>query len=511
MKTKDHRPVLELIVCFAIGIVASQHANLSLSYLFGLVVVVLILISMARGQKIVALLIVVLFCFLGMLRVQTHQQQHKHDIDHVARFFYGENVRLVGIVDSDIQQRDFHKSKKTTFTLAVKKIEEKWGWRKRTGKTLVNVFRPLEIAYGDLITIEGKLHRPFNFSSEKSFSYPKYLEHRGIRWVLSVKKSAEINVMKKGQGSPVKALALSLRNHLCSVFTQYLTPSEAGIMQAVILGDRTHIPKHVRELFVRTGTAHILAISGLHVGIVTFLFLLFWKLFPLKRKAYLSLTIILLIAYCFISGGRPSVIRATIMAVVLLGSFVFERESDTLNALAIAAFMILLWNPFYIYDIGFQLSFGCVLSIVLLRSKIQQILESVWPKNISQAMSVSMSVCLGSAGLIAYYFQIFTPVSVIANLLIVPLLGVIVALGFGLMISSHIFGGLAVSFASCIKVGLNLTVGATFLLDKLPLAHFFLKSVTIWQVGAYYLFLGLIFIIPFKRIMLRLGLIRIRI
>ena len=132
----------------------------------------------------------------------------------------------------------------------------------------------------------------------------------------------------------------------------------------MILGDRSKIPSGLRSLFIQTGTMHILAISGLHIGIVAFILDLLLKALRIRRRLRFSAIILLLVFYCLLTGARPSVIRATIMAIVLLAGFLLRRENQISHSLALAGLIILIANPRQLFNLGFQLSFLSVISIV---------------------------------------------------------------------------------------------------------------------------------------------------
>ncbi|MDP8212206.1 MAG: ComEC/Rec2 family competence protein, partial [Candidatus Zapsychrus exili] len=290
------------------------------------------------------------------------------------------------------------------------------------------------------------------------------------------------------KANPIRRASLNLRNNLKKVLEDNLTENESGIMKAVLLGSRSQIKKHIRELFAQTGTAHILAISGLHIGIVAALFLVFIKMFPFSRRLQIFITIFLLVVYSFLTGGRPSVIRATIIAVVFLFQFILEKESDALNTLALAAFAILFVNPLNIFDVGFQLSFVCVSSIIFLTPIIKEVILKIFDshKRIVQSLSMSISVWIGVLGLVAYYFNIISPITVLANLIVIPLISLIVALGFGLLIVGSLLPSAVFMFAICIKISLNALIVFVFLLSKSPFAYFYIKDVSLWTVWVYY-------------------------
>jgi len=387
------------------------------------------------------------------------------------------------------------------------KVKAPWGWEDKNGKLLVQVFRKEDLAYGSQIIIKGKLHKPYNFSRENKFSYKEYLGRREIHYILSVKKAYEVVILSKDNGYFVKEVSLRIRNFLKRKLEKELSFNEAAIMAAILLGDRANIPKHVRELFVRTGTVHILAISGLHVSIVAGLILLLLKVFPTRRSFQFIFAAILIVCYAFITGGRPSVIRATIMTVVFLFSFVVERETESINTMCFAAFAILLHNPLCLFDIGFQLSFVCVFSILMLSPKIEAAIDVVSSSDkhsffriIKRSFSVSLAVWFGVAGMIAYYFNIITPITVFANLIVVPLMSVIVALGCFLLLSAFIAPLFSGFFAACIKTVLNLMVGTIFVFDKIPYSYIMLNDVSVWLPVIYYSLILVAFFLPFPYI-----------
>jgi competence protein ComEC len=240
---------------------------------------------------------------------------------------------------------------------------------------------------------------------------------------------------------------------------------------------------------------HILAISGFNVGIVIFIVLILLKFLRISRIPRVILTILFIIIYAIITGSQPSVIRASIMAIVILIGILLQRESDIYNSVSFAAIIILMLNPKALFDVGFQLSFLSVISIVWLEPKIEKpILKLFNSKSkalilVVRSLSVSLAAWLGVAGLVLYYFSIFSPVTILANLFIVPFSSLIVALGFCLIILGGIFPAIAFIFSGSLKLCLDFLVYAVWLFHRLPASFFYLRPITIYQVLGYYLIL----------------------
>ncbi len=488
-----HRPLVSIALFFGLGIFIDRYMHFPFWLLASVGVLSvgggLVFINRKRWSSVfIAGSLVV----LGALCSQNYQYIPKEHVYHIAKYYRKTPVTIEGVVASDVQKRNFFKGKKTIFELRVTRLKGRWGWQRKTGKVLATVFRDADVFYGDKITLEGKLYWPFNFSSDSKFSYRDYLRARQIRLLFNVAKNGNVEVIKSNSGNPIQAGSIRLKNRLSKIYNDNLSEIEAGLMQALILGDRYDIPRYITDLFVETGTAHILAISGFNVGIVAALIFLVLRILPIGRKAQYVITILLLIAYAFLTGLKPPVVRATIMAAIFIASYLIEREADPVNSLALAALIILTGNPLNLFDIGFQLSFVSVLAIILYYSfALDAILRlSQWFSRqpflfLTQSMAVSLVAWLGVAGLIAYYFHIVTPVTILANLIVIPLISMITALGLGLLAVAAV-PWCPLAFAFCIKFLLNVTVGFIYLFSQIPGSCIRFSNVSLWQVVVYY-------------------------
>jgi len=494
LSQQSHRPFFFISFFFALGIILSKTVKMPFGRVLLLSVLILFFGFWFRNQRRAAVLFMFIgIVFAGAIYSKSYTFFPKNHISSVARFYRGKIVSVRGIVISDIEKKKLFTYSKTKFVIEVRELKTKWGWKKKSGKLLVNIFREEDLHYGDYLFLEGKLHRPFEEKQKNSFSYRKFLERKSIFHILSVKKDGIISLEDSGGGNFFRRVAFNLRGDLKEIFLENLSKNEAYLMQAVILGDRCNIPKHIKAIFENTGVAHILAISGLHLGIVGFVIFLFLKMLPIPRRGRYFATICLLIFYSFLAGGRPSVVRATIMAVVFLMSFIVEREGNSFNTLGFASLLILLMNPLNLFDVGFQLSFISVFAIIFLYPKFMNMFKKLFsdkqPRIIRyflQSFAISLSSYLGVAGLIVYYFQIVTPIALVANLIVVPLITAIVALGVGVLFVGAVFPPAVFLFANCIKVLLNLMVSSIFLFVQIPGAYFRVRDAPLWGVLLYY-------------------------
>ena len=216
------------------------------------------------------------------------------------------------------------------------------------------------------------------------------------------------------------------------VFNTRLSPGAQHFVVALLLGNSTFIDKATRQEFSAAGVAHVLALSGLHVGLIALL--IWWLLFPLDyfglKKVRLIITLAAIALFAVFTGLSPSVVRATIMIGFVFAAQIFHRRSVSLNALTMAALVILVFTPSALYSVGFQLSFITV-AAVLMFGKVPSWIESKHKavNNITSTIIVSIVAMLATVALSAHYFHTVSFMSVLANLLILPILPVFMALG----------------------------------------------------------------------------------
>ncbi len=488
------QPLIGISILFAGGIALAKFIAIPFLLLYGLGFLCLTLSFIFSKWQRGTILLYILYFLLGGIfysNAVTFPANHLSSLNFPAN----KTVYLKGIVASFPQEKIINKSSKTNFILEVKEARVFDKWVKVSGKALVNSFNTSEFSYADYIILEGRLFSPKNFYLGRNFSYADYLFRQGITRIFSVKKQSFCQILDRDKANFLALISFKAKKVIQGIIRKNLPVPEAGILEAFILGERSNLSRQINNLFVQTGTVHILAISGFNVGIVIFMVLILLKSLRINRKARFLLTILFIIIYAIITGSQPSVVRASIMAVVVLIGILLEREINIYNSLSLAALIILMARPQALWDIGFQLSFISVISIVWLTGKIEEpVLKRLNSKSqvlkwSLRSVSMSLSAWLGIAGVVVYYFSILSPITVLANLFIVPLSSLVVVLGFCLVCTGLVFPALAYIFSTSTKLCLDLLVAGVYLFSKLPAAYFYLKPIPFWVVLGYYLLL----------------------
>ncbi|WP_373059684.1 ComEC/Rec2 family competence protein [Zunongwangia sp. H14] len=266
------------------------------------------------------------------------------------------------------------------------------------------------------------------------FNYGNYMEQLGVSRQLNL--SAEEILPLKTQERGLKSFAAGLREKCIQNLQQHsFSPEELAVIQALILGNRRDISAETYKSYAASGAVHILAVSGLHVGIL--LLILNWLLRPLERLPkngkFLKLLFVLtaLWSYAFVAGLSPSVIRAVSMFSFLAVGMHINRRTSTMNTLFMSLLVLLLINPFYLLQAGFQLSYLAVFAIIAIQPKLyilikadNRLIDYFW-----KILSVSIAAQIGVLPLSLYYFHQFPGLFFITNLVILPFLGIILAGG----------------------------------------------------------------------------------
>ncbi|TRZ95361.1 ComEC family competence protein [bacterium] len=486
-------PLVGLCIAFCLGIIIAAYLKIPFLVLCLVVFLFLILgiIFIKQNSKFTIFILCAVF-FLGAALLRNSQILSNCYIAKLIPY-KSDSVFLIGVIDND----PIYQGEKVSFILKAEKLRINETWLKTCGKVLVKVHKKNNFAYGDRLFLLGKLYRPFSFSKGE-FNYRNYLRHQGIYLILSVKKGNMVKQLDKNVGNPLKSFAFRIKHKMRDVIVKNLSPFSAGILNAIILGERQNLSAHTRDVLVYSGTVHIIAISGLHLAIVVFIILLILKIIKVPRKPRYILTILLLIIYCMLTGVNTPVVRATVMAIIFLLSYFLERKVNIYNSLSLAALIILAVNPWQLFEVSFQLSFLSVVSIVWLSPKIKSIFPEKlnkipWIRFLISVFSVSFAAWLGLLPLIAHYFRILSPITILANMIIVPYMTIIVASGFSLALIGILIPSLTSIFAASNELFILILFKINSFLIAIPGAYFKLPSISFAYVLLYYVLLISVF------------------
>ncbi len=484
------------VICFCLGICLAKILYIPFLFLYILAWLLAIFAGLVLKKDNSSWILFGLGFILGaLLLINTQDLSY----NHIAKFtpYKSRLVFIEGIVDSD----PVKKLKNTSFILKPEKLKIYGRWRKVNGKILVKSRLKENFTYGDRLFLEGKLYKPYSLGIGERLNYRDYLGNKDIYSILSIKRNSFIKRLGLNQGSPFVYFILRIRNNLKKLLNKNLSKISATILGAVILGQRENLASQVRDILVNTGTVHIIAISGLHLGIVAFLVLLILKITGIPRRIRFIITILVLIFYCVLTGARIPVVRATIMLTILLAGYILKRQMNIYNSLSLAALIILILNPRQVFQLSFQLSFVSIISIVWLTPKISLIFpKSLYKRRFTHIFinifSVSQAVWLGLFGLIAYYFKLTSPIAILANMIVVPYMSIVIASAFIFSLSAFFCPSVVFIFSSACETLIIILLTIFSFFSRLPFAYFKLSNFSFYQALIYYSLLIIIFSLP---------------
>jgi competence protein ComEC len=448
------RPLLVWAAAFAAGIGLGTLGWLTPTVAFGLAACGLAVLVWSRSVPFFLAGLLLLGLCAGSLRLSAFETLSPSDISHWADT--PAPVTLTGTVISDPESR---RAGRQTLFLRGEALQTHGQTTLVTGDVSVTLgpdaAQGQSLDFGDRVRLEGMLTTPLPATNPGAFSWRDYLARRAVYCELRVKRRGAVEELGPSHLNPLLHLAVWVRRRVLNALHQDLPPTEAAVLAGILIGHRTDLPPDLMADFIHTGTVHILASAGLHVGILAFwLEKLFQKL-TLPRKAQAAMLIFCLILYALICGGRPSVTRAVIMAALYFGAIFFEREPDLPTALGAASLLILLIQPTALLEPGFQLSFLTILTLSLtmpLWDKFwrgfteTRIRAPVARKAVLWALEGIGLSCLAQLGALPIVSASYNEVSLggwLANILVVPALFVLIPLGFaGVLLGSvcHLAG-----------------------------------------------------------------------
>ncbi|MBL7070505.1 MAG: ComEC family competence protein [Candidatus Omnitrophica bacterium] len=465
-------PLVILTLILSLGIFTGWRTQLPFVTVYSFALCCFFISLLLRNKRGFGLSLCALVFSLGALIIINSQiLSADHIFNHICRNNQVcSSVR--GIVDSPPRKR----GGKTTFILKAQEVQ--FGQKKYQcrGRIHVDVGSCGFLGYSDKVILIGRIYPIFSFGNSDQGSYKSYLKRQGIHALFYV--DSPLGVIKlENRRRSLGDVFFYLRTRIQGMISEGVSPLAASIAEAIILGNRQNIPAPVYKLMANSGTVHILVVSGFHVGIVAFIAGLLLKLIRLRRRIRIFLIIPFLIAYCLVTGATIPVLRATLMVIVFISAYLVKREPDIYNSLSLAALAILIINPKDLFNIGFQLSFVSVISIVYLYPKIRRLLRLERIKIFGlrffgECLAVSLSAWFGTAGLIWHYFRIFSPVAPLANIFIVPLAALITLGGFSLIFARLLLPGLAVFVALSLEFFIAIMLRLNAFLTGLPGAYF---------------------------------------
>jgi len=374
-----------------------------------------------------------LFCMMciGYMQCYVHSPYYIHN--HI--YNYPHQIEAYMAIAMD----DFHeKIAGKNVLIRIDLIKTNGKWQLAKGKVILQFKTPpiKKILYGDVLLIKGQPQAISKPKNPHEIDYSKILAIDQIYNRHSILPN-QVEVILNEPPNFVKSITFRMLRYSKSMLCKYIHNKDVlGVVSALVLGDRDNLDYSLTNAYSASGTIHVLAVSGLHVGVLYILLQFLFDLLKIKRRSIWlreSISVAILLLYAFITGLSPSVLRATLMFACISVARIIGREGEgkVYNSLAISAFFLVLINPSIVFSVAFQLSYMAVLGICILSKNLHNLLsfKNSFLNKIWELATLSISAQIATTPLIIYYFHQFPTYFLFTNLLIVPIASVILYLG----------------------------------------------------------------------------------
>ena len=506
------RPIVVAIIGYIIGIIVGLYLQISIAPFCILIIVTdiiykqflkskrkhqkLKLFSIKRyfryvkifiNSKVILLIVITSLISNTLILIQNQRYEKMYTL-----LSSKENIKLTGIVISNKEEKQYYNKYK---------IEAKI--QNKNFRFYIMTDKKINLEYGDKIKLNGEYKRPEVQRNYKGFDYSKYLKQLKIYGTI---KCSKIEVLDKKQANKMFQISNQMLTKVIDNTKNILDEETSSILLGLVLGYKTDIDETTQENFKNASMAHVLAVSGMHVAYVIFGINIVFKMALGKRNTYI-LSIFILIFYMFITNFVPSVTRAGIMGILMLFSKIVYRKNDIYTAIAISLFLILIYNPFLILNVGLQLSYGGVLGIIILNKSITKMFENIKIKNkvykykikpkiqkvldkVKEILSVSISVQLLILPILLENMNTFTTYFLISNLILSVVIGPIVIISFLFVIVILLNANVANVLSYIVKAGIKILILISNI-GKMQFSKIYIPTLSLFSIILYYTILAI--------------------
>ncbi len=502
------RPMIWAVVPYMLGIAMADTGWFPFWFALATCVAVPALAYALKGSRTV-MLMPVLFG-LGIANQAFHLRQIPVD-DLQNQLGDGQQIvtltgRLATTPEHRVSEINGDEYWRSMSELSVSEIETDTGRLVTSGTVLVSApFRLAKHYYvGRQVKVSGVIKNPPIAQARGMFSYHDYLARHGIHFQLRTKTRRDWQLLDEAK-PPSPPMSVRFQRWARDTLAKPLGGQDdvVRLLWAMTLGWRTSLSGEVAEPFMRSGTMHVFAISGLHITMIAAILVQLMRIARLPRVACGLLLIPMLWFYVAATGWQSSAVRSSVMVTIVAMGWVLKRPGDLVNSLAAAAVLILLWEPQQLFMTGFQLSFSVVFSIAMfalpLQERIQNRLQpdpllppELWPwssrfvvRIATPLLAVSAAAWLGSLPLATSTFNLFTPVTLFVNAFIVPLAGLALASSLGCLIFAGWLPLASELFAHSAWLWMRLMMWLSETAAELPLGHQYVAAPPVWLMLTY--------------------------
>ncbi|MDX1932526.1 MAG: ComEC/Rec2 family competence protein [Capsulimonadales bacterium] len=490
------RPIAVLLCGLIIGILLAPAVPLAPPFAYGAAALASVALACLRPPFRPELLLLPLI-LLGIGRTREVSLPRPDDI---SRFVGSPSLQVEGRIDSLPEVRaDSSSDGGTRFLVHALRVDDYRAVHAVRGRIAVTLRHGNAPTVGTPVRLRGRVEAFLERTNPDGFDTADYRNRHGVFCRMTVRHPDDLRSLGPPQVSPLR-IAGDIRERIQAQTARFLSPEDSALLDGLLLSIRGSIPGALSDSFERTGTVHILSVSGLHLTAFAGALTIGFRYLLLPKFLGHSLAIGLIWLFVLAAGGGAAPLRSAVMATVLLCAPLLKRTAEPLHSLAFAALVLLFADPGSLYDAGFQLSFAAVGGLLLFVGPLSERYLPIVPfaplperfaRGVLVALLVGLVAEIALAPLVAYHFSLFSPIAPVANLLIavwseVLLLATLAVLPVSLLLPAFLTKWLFLPLAGGVRLLRTMTVGFA----ALPFASFSVPAPPVAALWVYYVLLG---------------------
>lgn len=488
-----NRPILVVVIGYIIGIIWGLYLKASIVSFYMALITIYIIIQLPYPKrkfrifsikryfrylklifKINIIITIIISSFISNSIIKYQEKKYEDTFQN------GKKIELIAIVTSNKEEKEYYNRYKVKTS--------------SNENLYISVDKKTNLEYGDKLQIKGEFQKPQTSRNYKGFKYKQYLKTQKIYGSI---KTTSVKILGKNCANKIMQFSNSVFLKIKENIEKTYSENISNIVLGVMLGYTKQIDTDVKEDFSNSNISHVLAVSGMHISYIIILITKSTQKILGKRKSKIIASTVLLI-YMFITGFSVSVVRASIMGILVCMSFVVYRKSDTLNNIAIAGLITLINNPYSIISLSFSLTYGGTIGIVFFEPVVEKIIKNIKIRNrrwkyiflriqrkcekIIEILSVSISAQIIIAPIMILNFNTIGVGFLITNLLLSVVIGLIVMGGFAQILFSFFSIKIGQVFAKLLEI----PVYGLLLISKIDMGNFKIVTPDFYQVILYY-------------------------
>ena len=484
-----------ITIAWLFGILSGLYLKISIVLFVLISIILYFLRKKNRYLKVICekqyIFIFIVFYLISYFQISYLEQSFNKKYENVE----GE-IKVVATIISNPTDKEY----KTSYTIKIDSINGNKSYKNT--KLLLNVKKEdkeTKYSYGNKICFTGEFAEPSVQRNEGGFDYKEYLKTKGIYGIVNV-ESNKVKILKENNVDFISKFANIVSNEIEKQANKLLDEKEASLLTGILIGNQDNIDEDIKEAFRDSNLSHMLAVSGDHVSYVIMAITSTMVITKVGKRRGKIVTILILLFFILITGQTSSVTRACYMSIYILLASLFHKKATVVSSISISMLFLMIGNPYCIFDIGFQLSYGGTIGIIFFykllkqysiknkeveENKIKRYLRRIKVK-LQEMILLTISANIIILPIVMFHFNTVSFTFIISNLLASPFMGILVLLGFATIISSFIFYPIAQLLAIPLSILLNIFIKIAIFSSELPFSKILISTPKLTWIILYY-------------------------